>query len=203
MSVSLTMTIIIKRYANRKLYNTRSKRYITLEQIEALIKDQEEIRIIDNATGEDITAATLSQIIFELEKNRAGFLPQSLLLSLVQSGGSRIEEIRNNIFNSLHLDHHYDVEIERRINRLVDTGELTEEAGSQLLGKMLSVGSQEEVGFNIEGRMVEFLKQRQIPSKSDVQKLIMKIDALSRQVEELQGDEEDQKDSINKNQIIE
>ncbi len=192
------MAIIIKRYRNRKLYNTRTKRYITLEQIEALVKDQEEVKIIDNATGDDITATTLSQIIFELEKNTVGFLPQSVLLSLVQSGGGRIEEIRKNIFEALHLAHHYDVEIERRVNRLIERGELTEEAGAQLLEKMMSVGSQDEIGLSIERRLMDFLKQHQIPSKNDVQRLISKIDVLSKQVEDLHADEINKKVKVNK-----
>ncbi len=183
------MPIIIKRYQNRKLYNTQTKRYITLEQIEDLVKVQEDIKIIDNSSGEDITAATLSQVIFEFEKSQAGFLPLSLLVSLVQSGGSHIEEIRRNIFNSLHLGHHYDVEIERRVNRLVELGEVTQEDGEKLLEKLLSVSQPEESASFIEGRMVEFIRQRQIPSRSDVQRLMKKIDDLAEQVDELHADQ--------------
>jgi polyhydroxyalkanoate synthesis repressor PhaR len=180
------MPIIIKRYRNRKLYNTQSKRYVTLEQIEELIKDQEEIRVIDNASGENITAATLGQIIFELEKNQSGFLPVNLLFSLVQSGGNRLDEIRRNVFNTLNLAHHYDVEIERRINQLMEHGELSQEMGSQMLEKLLSVSSrQEDAVDNLEDRITEFLKQRQIPTKNDLHALIDKIDDLSRRVEEL------------------
>lgn len=180
------MPVIIKRYRNRKLYNTQAKRYITLEQIEELIKSQIEVKVIDNTTGEDITATTLSQIIFELEKNRSGFLPVGLLFSLVQSGGYRMDEIRQKIFNSLNLSHHYDVEIERRINRLIENGELTQEAGSQLLSKLLEVGfRREDVLEDFEARLVEFLKQRQIPTKTDLSKLILKIEELSKRVEEI------------------
>ena len=88
------MPILIKRYQNRKLYNTQTKRYITLEEIEDLIKKEEDVIVIDNNSGKDITAITLSQIIFEFEKNRKGILPIKLLLSLIQSGGNRIDEIK-------------------------------------------------------------------------------------------------------------
>ncbi len=180
------MAVIIKRYHNRKLYNTEAKRYITLEQIEELIKQQVEVKVIDNATGEDITATTLSQIIFELEKNQDGFLPVSLLLSLVQSGGARMDELRRNVFNSLNLAHHYDVEIERRINQLVDNGELSQEDGVQLLEKLLSVSARRpDIMDSLEVRITEFLKQRQIPTKSDLHTLIEKIDDLSKRVEVL------------------
>jgi polyhydroxyalkanoate synthesis repressor PhaR len=183
------MPIIIKRYRNRKLYNTHSKSYITLEQIEELIKAEDAIQVIDNETGEDITAATLSQIIFELEKNHSGFIPTKLLLSLVQSGGNRIEDLRQNVFNSLNLAHHYDVEIERRINQLVDHQELTPEDGDLLLKKLLSVSSRrEEVMDTIEAGITDFLKQRQIPTKNELRVLINKIDELSKRVEELSKD---------------
>ncbi len=180
------MPVIIKRYRNRKLYNTDSKRYVTLEQIEELIKGQEEVRVIDNATGDDITAATLSQIIFELEKNQSGFLPINLLFSLVQSGGNRIEELRRNVFNSLNLAHHYDVEIERRISQLVDDGELSQAMGAQLMDKMLRVGARRvDVADNLESRITEFLRQRQITTRNDLRSLIDKIDDLSKRMEEL------------------
>ncbi len=182
------MKFIIKRYRNRKLYNTQSKRYITLEQIEELIKEQNEVEVIDNTTGEDITATTLSQVVFELEKNRTGYLPQSLLISLVQSGGNRIDEIRQNVFNALNLTHHYDMEIERRINQLIDMGELTEDVGRQFLEKMLSVSShQDEIKETITERIEEFLKERQIPTKNDLHSVIRKVEALSQRVEELQN----------------
>jgi len=180
------MPLIIKRYRNRKLYNTQSKRYVTLEEIEELIKEREEVKVIDNSTGNDITSTTLSQIIYELQKNQAGFLPVSLLISLVQSGGSRIDEIRQNIFNSLNLVHHYDVEIERRVNLLIGSGELSQEAGTKLLGKLLSVSSmKEDFQENVEGKILEFLRQRQIPTKNDFQLLIKKIETLLKRVEDI------------------
>jgi len=198
------MPVIIKRYRNRKLYNTQSKCYITLGEIEELVKEQEKVKIIDNITGNDITAITLSQIIFELEKNRAGFLPSNLLLSLVQSGGKRTEEIRQNIFNSLNLIHHFDVEIERRVNLLIRNGELSQEVGTQLLRKLLSVSYREEdIRENVEGRIIEFLRERQIPTKNDIQTLINKIEILSKRVERLNVGAEHNEESEIKTQIIE
>ena len=59
---------MIKRYANRKLYDTRESRYVTLQQLGELIRDGEDIRIIDNQSKEDLTKVTLAQIIYEEEK---------------------------------------------------------------------------------------------------------------------------------------
>lgn len=64
------MAVLIKRYANRKLYNTETSRYITLKGISDLIEGGEEVRVVDNETGEDITSIALSQILVDRERNR-------------------------------------------------------------------------------------------------------------------------------------
>jgi polyhydroxyalkanoate synthesis repressor PhaR len=188
------MPIVIKRYRNRKLYNTETKRYITLDQISDLIQEHKDVKVVDNGTGEDITAATMSQIIFEGEKNRSRSLPTSLLFSLVASGGMHIEELRQNIFESLNLAHHYDVEIERRIDRLIDRGEMTPKDGTLILKKLLSVSSRnDEVVENLESRIAEFLHERQVPTKNDLSLLIQKIENLSLRVQELNNENTAQK----------
>jgi polyhydroxyalkanoate synthesis repressor PhaR len=183
------MTIIIKRYQNRKLYNTHSKRYITLNEIEDLIKNQAEIKIIDNTSGRDITAATLSQIIFELEKNYSSFLPIKLLVSLVQTSGSRMEEIRRRVFDSLNLSHHYDVEIERRVNLLTERGYFSQDEGNRILGKLLEVGfKQDELIAGFENRIIDYFEQRQLPSKNDFESLTKRVENLSKRVDTLSVD---------------
>ena len=72
------MTVLIKRYANRKLYNTRTSRYITLKGIAELIEVGEDIRVIDNESGEDITSITLSQILVDTERSNRS-VPGNLL----------------------------------------------------------------------------------------------------------------------------
>jgi Uncharacterized protein conserved in bacteria len=59
---------IIKKYANRKLYDTRTSSYITLEGIAALVRDGSEIKVVDRETGQDLTQVTLSQIVLSEEK---------------------------------------------------------------------------------------------------------------------------------------
>ena len=63
---------IIKRYPNRKLYDTEAKRYVTLETITQMIHEGQEVQVVDHETGEDLTNLTLSQIIFEQEKKGGG-----------------------------------------------------------------------------------------------------------------------------------
>ena len=62
---------VIKRYSNRKLYDTKDSRYVTLLQIAEMVRGGEEVQIIDNNTKEDLTEVTLAQIIYEEKKRTA------------------------------------------------------------------------------------------------------------------------------------
>lgn len=88
------MTKIIKRYSNRKLYDTEQSTYVTLDEIEQMVKAGEELRIIDNSTKEDITHITLAHIIFEQEKAQKSGLPVSALRGIIQSGEEFIGKLQ-------------------------------------------------------------------------------------------------------------
>ena len=86
---------LIKRYANRKLYDTRDSRYVTLPQIASYVREGEDVTIIDNTTKEDLTNVTLAQIIYEEEKKgegdrRGGGASSGTLRSLIQHGSERL-----------------------------------------------------------------------------------------------------------------
>ncbi len=83
------MTVLIKRYANRKLYNTQTSRYITLKGIAELIEQDQEVRVIDNETGEDITSIALSQILVDTERSNRT-VPRNVLSDLIQRGGDAL-----------------------------------------------------------------------------------------------------------------
>jgi polyhydroxyalkanoate synthesis repressor PhaR len=78
--------VLIKRYANRKLYNTATSRYITLKGIAELIEAGDEVRVVDNETGEDITSVTLSQILVDNERSNRR-VPGTVLTDLIQRSG--------------------------------------------------------------------------------------------------------------------
>lgn len=92
------MKRIIKRYHNRKLYDTSSSTYVTLEDIAVLIKRGDEVQILDNATKRDITGQTLAQVIFEEEKKQKDFLPLDTLRKLIQTGGETLKALVQNEF---------------------------------------------------------------------------------------------------------
>ena len=85
-------TRVIKRYANRKLYDTQRSRYVTLDQIAEMIRSGEDVKIVDNNSKEDLTSITLAQIIFEEEKKQKSFLPLGAMRNIIQQGGEAIEQ---------------------------------------------------------------------------------------------------------------
>lgn len=86
------MPKIIKRYQNRKLYDTEDSCYVTLEDICDMIKQGGDVQIIDNATKEDLTSITLAQIILEEERKQKGVLPLNIFKQIIQSSGEVIKE---------------------------------------------------------------------------------------------------------------
>src|SRR3990167_5470426 len=84
--------VLIKRYQNRKLYDTHNSTYVTLDDISKMIKSSLDVQIIDNRTKEDLTAVTLAQIIFEEEKKKQSLLPLFALKRIIQEGGESIKD---------------------------------------------------------------------------------------------------------------
>lgn len=95
--VWMAETRIIKRYANRKLYDTEHSRYVTLDQISEMIRQGDDVKIVDNKTKEDLTTVTLAQIIFEEEKKQRSFLPLNAMRNIIQSGGEWFAEAQRRV----------------------------------------------------------------------------------------------------------
>jgi len=81
---------IIKRYTNRKLYDTVESRYVTLDEIAEMIKAGQEVKVLDNRSKDDLTSVTLAQIIFEEEK-KTSKMSLRMLRDLIRHGGERAQ----------------------------------------------------------------------------------------------------------------
>lgn len=93
---------VIKRYSNRKLYDTRDSRYVTLQQIGEMVRRGEDVQIIDNKTKEDKTEVTLALILSEDLKNKPRSVPLGTLRHLIQERGGRVlESLREGPFGRL------------------------------------------------------------------------------------------------------
>jgi polyhydroxyalkanoate synthesis repressor PhaR len=95
------MAYVIKRYSNRKLYDTQESRYVTLEELEELIRTGKEISVVDVSTGEDLTSVTLAQIILEKERNHRAALPTTFLHQLIKHGEAWQEFVQTSLKSSL------------------------------------------------------------------------------------------------------
>lgn len=91
--------VLVKKYGNRRLYDTRASSYITLDELEAIIRGGDDVRVIDAKTSEDLTQATLAQII--LEGRRAGrLLPVPLLFQLIRMGDEALAEFMSHYLST-------------------------------------------------------------------------------------------------------
>ena len=88
-------SIIIKKYANRRLYNTATSTYVTLDDLALMVKAGQNFQVVDAKTGEDITRSVLTQIIFE-EENKGGaqtLLPVNFLRQLIKYYGDQMQGV--------------------------------------------------------------------------------------------------------------
>ncbi len=178
----------IKRYPNRKLYDTEAKKYITLDGIATLIRQGQEVQVVDHTSGEDLTALTLSQIIFEQEKKGGGFLPKSVLTSLVQAGGDTMNSLRRGLAAPLDMLRQVDDEIERRLQTLISRGELAKEEGLQLRSKLLSISRWSQQPEEEKSTPAE--KTPAVPRQEEIQQLSHQIESLSAKLDSLLADNE-------------
>jgi polyhydroxyalkanoate synthesis repressor PhaR len=85
------MARLIKRYESRKLYDTEESRYVSLDELAEWIRRGADVQVVDNATGADVSAQTLTQIILDEGRRGTAFLPSELLHELVRAGQRAVE----------------------------------------------------------------------------------------------------------------
>ena len=173
----------IKRYANRKLYDTEARRYITLTGIAELIRKGVDIQVVDHATGEDLTAQTQAQIIFEHEKRGVSIGPRHVFTNLIQAGSERLNHLRSAITRSV-----MEVELERRMMMLIERGDVLEAEGLRLLEKLLAFDEPEALSAEPapgEAEIEKALIARGVPSRAELQRLMQQVDALATELDQL------------------
>jgi polyhydroxyalkanoate synthesis repressor PhaR len=180
---------LVKRYANRKLYDTQRSRYVTLEDIAEMIRTGEDVRVVDNQSKEDLTAVTLAQIIFESEK-KLGRMPLSLLRGLIQSGEDALSDLVNRAVRE--PVQNIRAEVERTVERVVRGGEeVREEARTAVRDLVQSSGQvleewQKRVDEGVS-KAVAAVSPR-TGQAVDVDSLLQRLDALDRKVRKLERD---------------
>jgi polyhydroxyalkanoate synthesis repressor PhaR len=85
--------VIIKKYANRRLYDTESSAYITLERLAQMVRQKKQFKVVDAKSGDDITRSVLAQIIMEEESRGATMLPVNFLRQLISMYGDSMQSV--------------------------------------------------------------------------------------------------------------
>ena len=182
------MKRVIRRYSNRKLYDTVSRKMITLKDIADFIKNGYDIQVIEHETGEDVTELTMAQIILEQVKGKREILSVPVLLrELIKAGRSSIAEfIKHSTIASVEAIALTEKKARELVRNLIDTGRLSESDGRDLLEILLeNVRERREV---LEERIKKIardvIKESGIPSKKALEE---KVRAVSREILESIG----------------
>jgi len=176
----------IKKYPNRKFYDTEDKRYVSLSQIGHLVRAGEEIQVLDNPTGEDITSTVLSEILRRQER-RNSFLPPALLTALVRRGSSGWDRLRESLRGSLEAARLLEDELQERIDTLVDRGEMSLAEAQELReeiaarARLRQASAEERILKDIEGS----LRRLDVPTVKDLRRLERRLVEMEAKVDSL------------------
>lgn len=182
----------IKKYANRKLYDTMDKKYVSLNRLSELIKEGEEVAIKDNETGEDITASIVSQIIAkEKKETKEAEIDESsgVLIQLLRKGSGKFMGVAKKSTslwqNAMTLA---EDEIDKLVNLLIKDKELSESEGSRLRKDMKKRADdfKKWIGDKIDQRINEVLGMMNLANKEQVSEMTEKIEALTLKVQQLE-----------------
>jgi polyhydroxyalkanoate synthesis repressor PhaR len=184
---------VIKRYTNRKLYDTVESRYVTLDEIAEMIKQGTEVKIVDNKTKEDLTSVTLAQIVFEEEKKKSR-MPLSVLREIIRHPGESITDfIQKEVSPRVASIRE---EAQDRLDKLLrregeEGGAVSPAAGSGTPAEMLKASQRalEEWQRRIDERVktvVESLTGNLPALGRDMHALLQKLETLEKKVEELE-----------------
>jgi polyhydroxyalkanoate synthesis repressor PhaR len=176
---------VIKRYTNRKLYDTVESRYVTLDEIAEMIKAGAEVKIIDNRTKDDLTSVTLAQIIFEEEK-KTSKMSLETLRDLIRHGG----EVAQRLVEGTQAEFRGRVEAvraaaEQRVQNLISRGQATGDRARELVQASqeavtaLQRRIDERVRAAVEGMSALGEARRQL------EEMTRRIEELERRLEEL------------------
>jgi len=179
----------IKKYSNRKLYDTTDKKYISFDELSELIKSGEEVLIEDNETGEDITASVVAQLLARENREQSSDIPSGLLIQLLRKGGGTVIGYAKKYTalwqNSLTLA---EDEIDRLVNFLIKSREISESEGGKLKNELLTYKEnlKKWISNKIDQRITEILNMMNLATKEQMLELTAKVDSLTQAVEKLE-----------------
>jgi polyhydroxyalkanoate synthesis repressor PhaR len=162
-----TATVVIRKYENRRLYDTSASRYINLDEVAAMVRNGTDVKVVDAKTGEDLTRVTLTQIIVEEAKDQPAGLPLELLRQMILASDKMKRE-----FMSWYLKSSFDSY--QNLQNAVQSGlaQVGSAALSPLesLGKFLHVTDPAATKGSQENQELEDLRRRLTELESALQR---------------------------------
>ncbi len=193
-----TPPVVIKKYANRRLYNTATSSYVTLDDLSHMVKEGRDFVVFDAKTGEEITRAVLTQIIVEEEQKGQNLLPISFLRQLISLYGDSMQWLVPRYLE--HAMTTFARNQEQMRKNLQDTfgglfpfGPL-EEMGKQnlaLFEKTMKMFSPFPAGPGVGPRPADKPAEAAAPTEASLKELTDKLNALQQQLDALGKDKKE------------
>jgi polyhydroxyalkanoate synthesis repressor PhaR len=177
---------VIKRYTNRKLYDTVESRYVTLDEIAEMVKAGTEVKILDNRTKDDLTSVTLAQIIFEEEK-KTSKMSLGMLRELIRSGGERaqqfVEETQAELRGRVEA---VKQAAEHRVATLITKGQQTGDRAKEFVATSQDAvtGFQKRVDDRVRAAVEGMTSVTQV--QKDLSSISARIEALEKKLRDLE-----------------
>ncbi len=171
---------LIKRYPNRKFYDTWNSCYVTMEDIANMIRRGYDVKVIDNKTGDDITPLVLSQLFFEEGKKRKAKLPLNVLKNLIMGGEESITQFFTKLAQASLQG------IKGTSDKIMDT---SDDGVARIGDLLLNIQNMiEDFQKRIDQKTREFMEKLYlVPSQSkEVEALQQKVEALEKKIAELE-----------------
>lgn len=165
--------VLVKRYTNRKLYDTEQRRYVTLAEIRRMIQSGIDVRIMDHASGEDLTTRIQARILADLEKDEQGTLPEKLLSGVIRAGEHGLEQLWEHVLGGPSLAEHVEKEIAARLGVLEAHELLTPEEALRMKDLLL-----------VQSQRIRILEAKERARMQGEEKKA--LEALHTQLEELE-----------------
>jgi polyhydroxyalkanoate synthesis repressor PhaR len=181
---------MIKKYANRKMYDATDKRYISRDQLAELIKKGEEVAIIDNRTGEDLTVSVVSQLIGmdSKDKENEGAVSSRFLMQLLRKGGGTLTDYAKKYVSvwqgALTMA---EDEIDKLVGMLVKNKELSLSEGNRLKEEIIGYTNSLKgwISESINKRVGDVFDAMNLATNDQIKALSGKVDALDKKVKQL------------------
>lgn len=178
----------IKRYPNRKLYDTEDSRYVNLDELAVMIRDGFDVRVVDHKSGEDMTGMVLAQIIYEEEKNKQRTMPAEVMKRIIRFSEQSVGTWMGKFFSGTeHPLQTIREDVEAQVRKLVEKGQLTREDANRFLKEWIDDTAQniEEWQSKVDERVIEiFDRVTGIPTlRQHFEELLDRLELMDKRLD--------------------